>query len=298
MSLEETHIPAILMEDQEHIVQGVPISNELLATAIRRVIIVASIVATYYVCGFITRLLMGMYGSSGGTPSELWSGLSQLAIELSIPACGYYGARYAHRTLIFFFCGANLIFIVASAIGFGRLLVVLSSGSWTMCQQEYASARSNCEIMLGDGPEKYVLLSSLALLMLLGCLSFVAGKRLYQGLHPFDGGSPSTIERAPLVGEVIAPGPGGATPGSGAGATAAGLPAAGGGRSMPATSSSVVPAGDEHTASISGDRTSGRSAPSGNTPAGGAGPTGEPRPPRGPAVTPPPRGPAAGHDYV
>jgi len=150
-----------------------------------------------------------MYSRSNSDPSELWSGLSQLAIELSIPACGYYGALYGHRTLIFFFCGANLIFIVASAIGFFRLLVVLGSSSRNMCKQEYASAKSTCEIMLGDGPEKYMLLSSLALLTVLGCLSFVAGKRLYQSLHPFDLSSmPSGADRVPLVGEVIASGPG------------------------------------------------------------------------------------------
>mmetsp|Transcript_71430 Transcript_71430/g.192334 ORF Transcript_71430/g.192334 Transcript_71430/m.192334 type:complete len:248 (+) Transcript_71430:224-967(+) len=171
--------------------------------AVRRVIILSTMVAFYYVCGFIWRLLTGMYGNGkNGTSDALWSALSQLAIELSIPACGYYGAMYAHRTLLFFFCGANIIFIVAAVIGFFRLLVILSSSSAQLCQQEYASARNTCDIMTGEGVEKYFLLSSLALLTCLGCLSFLAGKRLYQGLGPFDN-SEVHANRGPLLGEVI-----------------------------------------------------------------------------------------------
>lgn len=172
--------------EMEDVVCGMPLVNEPVFRAVRQVIVLSVLIATYYVVGFVWQLLIGMYGTGAGASDALWSGLSQLAIELSIPACGYYGAIYAHRTMIFFFCGANIIFIVAAAIGFFRLLVIMCGNSKDMCKEELTTATTTCDIMVANGPKRILLLSSMALLTLLGCLSFAAGKKLYHGLRTFD----------------------------------------------------------------------------------------------------------------
>lgn len=191
------------------VVHGVPMIDQQLSSSLRRVILLSALVASYYVCLFIWRLLRGMYGHGQQGPSDaLWSGLSQLAIELSIPACGYYGALYAHRTLIFFFCGANIIFIVAAAIGLFRLIVIFGSTSGQLCETEYSNTRSTCDIVTGEGPEKYFLIVSLAVLTFFGGMSFFAGKRLYQGLGPSETHENVHNNSLPLMGEIVSLRPG------------------------------------------------------------------------------------------
>jgi len=206
---EEPSLAARLAElGDVEVVLGVPMSNIGRVKLARRVIVLAAVGATYNVCTFIWRLMVGMYGGldTGAATDSLWSGFSQLVIELTIPACGYYGALYAHRTLVFFFCGANLVLVVATAISFFRLVVHLSSSSETCMSEKYASAKRTCEVMHSDGMQKYVLLLSLAAMACFACLSFGAGKRLYQGLGPLDSGRVPLL--APLVGEVVVPPPG------------------------------------------------------------------------------------------
>mmetsp|Transcript_89960 Transcript_89960/g.160113 ORF Transcript_89960/g.160113 Transcript_89960/m.160113 type:complete len:331 (+) Transcript_89960:87-1079(+) len=201
---QEQSIESIQAEDFG-ITYGVPTGDAEVLKAVQWVVSLSALSAAYYVITFIARLVTGQFTDprDSNSPDELWSGCSQLVIELSIPACGYYGALYTHRTLIFFFCGANLIFVVASMIIFFRFLIRIG-GTIEMCEMEqYASAQSDCEVIHSEGPAKYIYVFSLVLLMLFGCLSFGAGKYLYQGLGPAD---PLQIpfQTVPVVGEVIA----------------------------------------------------------------------------------------------
>uniref|UniRef100_A0A6T1IAJ8 Uncharacterized protein n=1 Tax=Alexandrium monilatum TaxID=311494 RepID=A0A6T1IAJ8_9DINO len=189
----------------EDVVQGVPMRDAGLLSAVRQVVVLAAVGATYWTGSFIWRLMAGIYSSADKTvPSNaLWSGFSQLALELSIPACGYYGALYAHRTLVFFFCGANLIFVMGSLIYFFRLVVTLGSGAEEQCQHErHTAATGACEFLHGNGFERFVLPTSMVLVTCFGCLSFGAGKRLYAFLGPVSS-SRLAPALAPIVGEVL-----------------------------------------------------------------------------------------------
>eukprot|EP00913_Durusdinium_trenchii_P002181 g2013.t1 len=178
--------------------------------AVKRVIILSVISCTYYICAFIARLLLGQYSDPGNpnSPDELWSGCSQLIIELSIPACG---------TLLFFFCGANLIFVVASGINFLRFVIRMSGGEEACALEAYNSSQQrDCELLHSNAPLRFLFLSSLLALTWFSCLSFGAGKGLYQGLAPVENHPFSSV---PVVGEVIATPevetPSGATNGTG-----------------------------------------------------------------------------------
>jgi len=203
--------PDLSQPGESDIIQGIPTGVAEVRKAIQRVVVLASLSGTYYISAFIARLLLGQY-SQEGSADELWSGLSQLIIELSIPACGYYGALYIHRILIFFFCGANLIFVVASIINFFRFIIRIR-GTIDMCQDEqYSTARRDCEVMHSDSPARYLFLFSLVALTCFGCMSFRAGKMLYQGLGPGDA-LQLPFSSMPVVGEVIS-GPGSAEDGN------------------------------------------------------------------------------------
>ncbi|CAE7250596.1 VAC14 [Symbiodinium pilosum] len=192
-----------LQAEEFGITFGVPTGDANIIKAVKRVVVLSVISSTYYICAFIARLLLGQYTDPGDpdSPDELWSGCSQLIIELSIPACGYYGALYTHRTLLFFFCGANLIFVVASSINFLRYVIRMGGGAEACALEAYATQQRDCELMHSDGPLRYLFLGSLLILTWFSCLSFGAGKGLYQGLAPGDGHPYSSV---PVVGEVIA----------------------------------------------------------------------------------------------
>eukprot|EP00441_Pelagodinium_beii_P034847 CAMPEP_0197645022 /NCGR_PEP_ID=MMETSP1338-20131121/17810_1 /TAXON_ID=43686 ORGANISM="Pelagodinium beii, Strain RCC1491" /NCGR_SAMPLE_ID=MMETSP1338 /ASSEMBLY_ACC=CAM_ASM_000754 /LENGTH=238 /DNA_ID=CAMNT_0043218513 /DNA_START=30 /DNA_END=743 /DNA_ORIENTATION=+ len=126
---------------------GVPTGDAECLTAMRWVVATSAVSAAYHVLSFIAPLIAGQFSDSSdpGSPDGLWSGCSQMIIELSIPACGYYGALCTHRTLIFFFCGANLIFVLASVVNFLRYLIRID-GTMDMCKMErYATSRHDCE---------------------------------------------------------------------------------------------------------------------------------------------------------
>lgn len=192
-----------LQAEEFGITFGVPTGDANVIKAVKRVVVLSVISSTYYICAFIARLLLGQYTDPGdpNSPDELWSGCSQLIIELSIPACGYYGALYTHRTLLFFFCGANLIFVVAYSINFLRYVIRMGGGAEACALEAYATQQRDCELMHSDGPLRYLFLGSLVILTWFSCLSFGAGKGLYQGLAPGDGHPYSSV---PVVGEVIA----------------------------------------------------------------------------------------------
>lgn len=97
-------VVATILPDGTEITVGVPIESSSLNKVVRRVIILASVLATFYVCYFIFNLLRSctleqvqstgrcrsaVYTSGNSSdPTSLWAAISGLLIELSIPACG------------------------------------------------------------------------------------------------------------------------------------------------------------------------------------------------------------------
>lgn len=202
-----------LQAEEFGITFGVPTGDAAIIKAVKRVIILSVISCTYYVCAFIARLLLGQYSDPGNpnSPDELWSGCSQLIIELSIPACGYYGALYTHRTLLFFFCGANLIFVVASGINFLRFVIRMGGGAEACELEAYTAQQRDCEMLHSNGPLRFLFLSSLlashglAASRLVLARAFTRAwrpaKRTPTRLRPAKNLTPQSV---PIIGEVIA----------------------------------------------------------------------------------------------
>jgi len=103
--------------------------------------------------------------------------------------------------LLFFFCGANLIFVVASGINFLRFVIRMGGGAEACELEAYSAQQRDCEMLQSNGPLRFLFLSSLLALTWFSCLSFGAGKGLYQGLAP---GETHPFSSVPVIGEVIA----------------------------------------------------------------------------------------------
>jgi len=102
-----------------------------------------------------------------------------LFIELTVPACGYYGALHADRPLACCFCSCNLFVTVMGIVTFIRLLVSIEIGE-DCAQQSTQRQREECELLRRDHAEKYVMITSVILGACLGSLAFCFGSSLYK----------------------------------------------------------------------------------------------------------------------
>jgi len=188
--------------DGSEIVLGIPIDDRGLKRISRRVITLATIGASFYICNFNVNLIRGNYSDTGGQDgNSLWAAVSSLLIELSIPACGYCGAVYNNRQLTCCFCSCNLFIAIVSIMSFVRLHIRTSEIDGDCEREQNANQRSTCEVWTSNGMEKYVMISSTVLIVSIGCLAFWFGNSLYNRLaHDSALGHPPI----PLVGEVIA----------------------------------------------------------------------------------------------
>jgi len=198
----EVLLTAALVENAD-VVVGVPINDTGLKKAVRRVILLAATGATFYVCHFVVSLLRGQYSSKNGDnqASSIWTAVSSLLIELSIPACGYCGAVYGNRQLTCCFCSCNLFITIVTVMTFIRVHIRLTEVAGNCSKEGNAQQRNTCEVWMRDGPDKYIMLSTSVLMVVLGCMAFWYGNGLYTRLaHNFRF---STAPQTPLVGEVI-----------------------------------------------------------------------------------------------
>merc|ERR1719502_1663265 len=91
--------------------------------------------------------------SGRGSTSSLWAAMSGLLIELSIPACGYYGAIHANRQLTCCFCSCNLFVTVLSVVT-GIRLMMRSVELDGECERERNEQhRADCEVLKGEHAE-------------------------------------------------------------------------------------------------------------------------------------------------
>eukprot|EP00437_Effrenium_voratum_P034434 CAMPEP_0181468748 /NCGR_PEP_ID=MMETSP1110-20121109/37648_1 /TAXON_ID=174948 /ORGANISM="Symbiodinium sp., Strain CCMP421" /LENGTH=112 /DNA_ID=CAMNT_0023593603 /DNA_START=587 /DNA_END=925 /DNA_ORIENTATION=- len=77
----------------------------------------------------------------------------------------------------------------------------MGGGAEACALEAYTAQQRDCEMLHSDGPLRFLFLSSLLVLTWFSCLSFGAGKGLYQGLAPNES---SPFSSAPVIGEVIA----------------------------------------------------------------------------------------------
>mmetsp|Transcript_67828 Transcript_67828/g.196190 ORF Transcript_67828/g.196190 Transcript_67828/m.196190 type:complete len:392 (+) Transcript_67828:100-1275(+) len=202
--------------DNSEIVLGLPITDNGTTRMIRQVIVLASLVSVYYVVHFVVNLLSGNYSSDENSEAtSLWAATSSLLIELSIPACGYLGALYNNRQLTCCFCSCNLFIAVVSIMSFIRIHVRIGELAGNCAAEENIRQRKTCEAWMDDGAEKYLLIISTALIVLLGCTASWFGNALYNRLAR-DSHSLNAPLIPPLVGEVIS-----LTPSSGGGSQGA-----------------------------------------------------------------------------
>lgn len=207
-------VSATLLQDGTEITMGIPIENNALYKVIRRVILLASALATFYVCYFIFMLLRSCslaqvrdhgrcqssaYASSNSDdPTSLWAAVSSLLIELSIPACGYFGALYSNRQMTCCFCSCNLFIAILSAMTMIRTSIRISDIDGQCEREQNAQNRRTCEIWSSNGMDKYIMIFHSITVICMGCLAFWFGNILYNRLAQDFSFAP-----APVVGEVI-----------------------------------------------------------------------------------------------
>lgn len=195
---------AAALADGSEIVFGAPADDGGFAKVVRRVVVLAALAATYYMCHSISDLVRGQYSSeNSGNVTSLWSAVSTLTIELSIPACGYYGALHGNRQLTCCFCSCNLFVAMVTVMQFIRIELRIGEIDGQCEREQDGQQRRTCEVWTSDGPEKYLTLFNLIVVICLGCLAFWFGNSLYQRLaqdFAGGGGAPAPV---PLVGEVI-----------------------------------------------------------------------------------------------
>merc|ERR1719159_1472804 len=103
-------------------------------------------------------------------------------IEMSVPACGYYGAMHGNRQLTCCYCSCNLFISLVTLISTIRWGVMWAA-SQSYCEGERNHVeRRKCELWTGPGVDKYFMLAGSFVLVTLGCLAFWLSNHLNQYL--------------------------------------------------------------------------------------------------------------------
>eukprot|EP00405_Crypthecodinium_cohnii_P007295 CAMPEP_0206421082 /NCGR_PEP_ID=MMETSP0324_2-20121206/1244_1 /ASSEMBLY_ACC=CAM_ASM_000836 /TAXON_ID=2866 /ORGANISM="Crypthecodinium cohnii, Strain Seligo" /LENGTH=303 /DNA_ID=CAMNT_0053885125 /DNA_START=71 /DNA_END=982 /DNA_ORIENTATION=+ len=178
---------------------GQPLCDKGIGKSTKTVITLAALFAGFYTLHFISDLLGGDLDNSSDS-TNLWASLSSLLIELSIPACGYCGALYSNRQLTCCFCSSNLFLAAISVVSFIRLVVRISDLDGDCDLEINESQRKTCKIWVANGSEKYSMIASTCLIVILGIGSCWFGNILFNKL----GQELSfRVPASALVGEVI-----------------------------------------------------------------------------------------------
>jgi len=143
--------------DGADVVFGIPIVDSGLTKIVRRVIILSAVGATFYVVQFVVNLMRGQYTQRDA--ASLWTAMSSLLIELSVPACGYYGARHNNRQLTCCFCSCNLFVTIVAIMSLVRLELRIGELNGNCELEQNAQQKRSCEIWTSHGPEKAIMVS-------------------------------------------------------------------------------------------------------------------------------------------
>eukprot|EP00927_Polykrikos_kofoidii_P001557 TRINITY_DN10593_c0_g2_i1.p1 TRINITY_DN10593_c0_g2~~TRINITY_DN10593_c0_g2_i1.p1 ORF type:complete len:522 (-),score=76.85 TRINITY_DN10593_c0_g2_i1:34-1599(-) len=184
------------LADGNEVVVGVPLDDNGLARVVRYVIVLAATGGTFYTCLFINGLLQ-----TREDLSSLWTAVSSLLIELSIPACGYFGALYCNRQLTCCFCSGNLFVTIVSIMSFVRIHIHVAEIKGRCERESNVDQRTICEVWMSGGVDKYALICRTLIIVCVGGLAFWFGNSLYNKLA--QGITISHPGAQPLIGEVI-----------------------------------------------------------------------------------------------
>jgi len=167
--------------ETDDIVFGIPvrsIDGGKLTRAVRLVICISVISIILKVIDFSFRMLSGVLYSS------LYSSFLTLVVQLTIPACGYYGALKSNHHLMLCFCGCNLIstIILLFDIVLARIQLVSSDGN---CGFEEPGSRQHqlCELWTVSSTSTYFAWAMFVLSGVVGCSAFYWGNKLYQRIN-------------------------------------------------------------------------------------------------------------------
>lgn len=197
--------PVAYVADVLEVSVGIPVQESGAKRATKNVLILAGAGASFYVVTFITSLMRGAYGTDGGSSgaaNALWTAISSLLVELSIPLCGYFCALYHNRQLACCYCSCNLFVAIVSTVNFIRLNVSLAQMNGDCAAQSDPQRRRDCIIWAGNSFEKWFAIASSVLSTLLGVIAFWFGNVLYSKLSQ-DDISWGNRAQALLVGEVV-----------------------------------------------------------------------------------------------
>ncbi|CAE7261881.1 unnamed protein product [Symbiodinium natans] len=182
---------------------GVPLEDSAAKRITIRVILLAAATCAVSIVHFILNLLRGNYDSpeGGDSNSGVWSQLSALLIELSIPVSGYMGALYHNRQLTCCYCSCNLFLAVISVMSFARFQIRLLEVNGQCYLETDPSQRSLCLLWQENSFDKWVFLFNILMTSGMACCAFFAGNLLYHKLAQ-EGEFPD-LSTAPVVGEVV-----------------------------------------------------------------------------------------------
>mmetsp|Transcript_21807 Transcript_21807/g.40133 ORF Transcript_21807/g.40133 Transcript_21807/m.40133 type:complete len:316 (-) Transcript_21807:99-1046(-) len=184
---------------QLEIVVGQPMHDTTMVKFFRRVIVLATAIATWSVCEVIITLLRGQR-SFRENGEIVWTLLTSLALQLSIPACGYFGAVHTNLPLTCCFSGCNLFLAILTIIGFIRGHINVARLDGDCSQEPDDEKRKNCELLAADGLDLYWNHGRILLALCLDCLGFGFGAALYQRLTQESGTrSPPLVVGDPLL---------------------------------------------------------------------------------------------------
>mmetsp|Transcript_52161 Transcript_52161/g.124295 ORF Transcript_52161/g.124295 Transcript_52161/m.124295 type:complete len:402 (-) Transcript_52161:131-1336(-) len=179
------------LRSESEIVIGLPMHDLSMVKTTRRVIILAAATAAWCICYFIANRLGGSRSSNDS--GDMWTAITTLFIHLSIPACGYYGAVHTNRQLTCCFCSCNLFFTILTVIAFIRSEIRVGELGGDCSKEHDQEKREQCELMVGNSAEKYIMLCRTIIVVCFGCLAFWFGNALYQRLAQDAGAASSQL---------------------------------------------------------------------------------------------------------
>mmetsp|Transcript_24072 Transcript_24072/g.53069 ORF Transcript_24072/g.53069 Transcript_24072/m.53069 type:complete len:307 (-) Transcript_24072:92-1012(-) len=182
---------------QLEIVVGEPMHDNGMVKFFRRVILLATFIAAWSVSDMIITLLQGE------TEGKIvWSLMTALMFQLSIPACGYFGAVHTNLPLTCCFSGCNVFLAILTIIRFIRGHINVAKLSGDCSKEADPEKKEYCEFLVGDdGFGLYLNHGKVLLWICVDCLGFWFGAALYQKLTQESGGTryPHVVVGDPLL---------------------------------------------------------------------------------------------------
>ncbi|CAK0837299.1 unnamed protein product [Prorocentrum cordatum] len=112
---------------------GLPVRSSPTLKATLEVLVATSVIVCFYTLWFVAELLFSTkWRTPGSEYRVLWRGTTALVVDITLPACGYFGAMYSNRHLTCCFCGCSFLVSSIAVISICiSLFSSLSSVDWS-----------------------------------------------------------------------------------------------------------------------------------------------------------------------